>query len=138
MAALVLSALLVLMWVPGRAAAQAVYKCTANGAVTYQSSPCPQGAAPKRPTVAELNAARRSQADAALAAPPATTGGLSATAPVATPAPRSAPAAYRCDGRTHCSHMTSCAEARYFLANCPNVAMDGDNDGVPCEMQWCR
>jgi cold shock CspA family protein len=45
--------------------------------------------------------------------------------------------AYTCDGRTHCSQMTSCAEATFFLSNCPNVQMDGDNDGVPCEQQWC-
>jgi len=45
---------------------------------------------------------------------------------------------YRCDGRTHCSQMTSCAEATYFTRNCPNTKMDGNNDGVPCEMQWCR
>ena len=44
---------------------------------------------------------------------------------------------YRCDGRTHCSQMTSCAEATFFLRNCPNVQMDGNNDGVPCEQQWC-
>ena len=44
---------------------------------------------------------------------------------------------YRCDGRTRCSQMTSCEEAKYFLANCPGTAMDGDNDGVPCEQQWC-
>lgn len=44
----------------------------------------------------------------------------------------------RCDGRTHCSQMTSCEEATYFLRHCPNVAMDGNNDGVPCERQWCR
>lgn len=44
---------------------------------------------------------------------------------------------YRCDGRTHCSQMTSCAEAKYFLSNCPGVKMDGNNDGVPCEQQWC-
>ncbi|AVO54358.1 excalibur calcium-binding domain-containing protein [Ectopseudomonas mendocina] len=44
---------------------------------------------------------------------------------------------YRCDGRTHCSQMTSCAEATYFLRNCPGTKMDGDNDGVPCEGQWC-
>ena len=34
--------------------------------------------------------------------------------------------------------MTSCAEATYFLENCPNVKMDGENDGVPCEKQWCN
>lgn len=44
---------------------------------------------------------------------------------------------YSCDGRTHCSQMTSCAEATFFLDNCPTVEMDGDNDGVPCEKQWC-
>ena len=44
---------------------------------------------------------------------------------------------YQCDGRTHCSQMTSCAEATFFLRNCPNVQMDGNNDGVPCEQQWC-
>ncbi|CAN5873862.1 hypothetical protein BH11PSE8_BH11PSE8_20260 [soil metagenome] len=45
---------------------------------------------------------------------------------------------YTCDGRTHCSQMTSCAEAKYFLANCPGVQMDGNHDGVPCETQWCK
>jgi len=44
---------------------------------------------------------------------------------------------FACDGRTHCSQMTSCEEAEYFLANCPNVKMDGGGDGVPCERQWC-
>jgi endonuclease YncB( thermonuclease family) len=45
---------------------------------------------------------------------------------------------FRCDGRTHCSQMGSCAEAKFFLANCPGVKMDGDRDGVPCEDQHCR
>lgn len=45
---------------------------------------------------------------------------------------------FKCDGRTYCSQMTSCAEANYFLKNCPGVKMDGNNDGVPCEKQWCR
>ncbi|MBT9487342.1 MAG: thermonuclease family protein [Rubrivivax sp.] len=79
-------------------------------------------------------------------------GGDAASAPTAGKATPTAPAAptmpapvatgkavpARCDGRTHCSQMTSCAEARYFLANCPGVKMDGNNDGVPCEQQWCR
>ncbi len=46
--------------------------------------------------------------------------------------------AYRCDGRTMCSQMTSCDEAKYFLKNCPGVQMDGDGDGIPCERQWCK
>ncbi len=53
------------------------------------------------------------------------------------PAVPSSSATFRCDGRTYCSQMTSCAEATYFLRHCPGVNMDGDNDGVPCEEQWC-
>jgi hypothetical protein len=45
---------------------------------------------------------------------------------------------FRCDGRVYCSQMTSCAEATYFLQNCPGTKMDGNNDGVPCEKQWCK
>lgn len=45
--------------------------------------------------------------------------------------------AFRCDDRAFCSQMTSCAEATFFLRNCPNAHMDGDHDGVPCEQQWC-
>jgi len=45
---------------------------------------------------------------------------------------------FHCDGRTHCSQMTSCAEAVFFLNNCPNVEMDGNHDGEPCEKQWCN
>lgn len=44
---------------------------------------------------------------------------------------------FECDGRTHCSEMTSCEEATFFLRNCPGTEMDGDWDGIPCERQWC-
>ena len=60
-----------------------------------------------------------------------------------TPAPLevkpSAPAlpTFRCDGRTYCSQMTSCTEAKFFLQNCPGTKMDGNHDGIPCEQQWC-
>jgi len=58
------------------------------------------------------------------------------------PAPAASAAAMaanmRCDGRTYCSQMTSCAEATWFLNNCPGVKMDGNRDGVPCEQQWCN
>lgn len=46
--------------------------------------------------------------------------------------------AFVCDSRKHCSQMTSCAEATYFSNNCPDTKMDGNNDGVPCEKQWCN
>ncbi|MEO5565056.1 MAG: cold shock domain-containing protein [Luteimonas sp.] len=45
---------------------------------------------------------------------------------------------FHCDGRTMCSQMTSCAEATYFLQHCPSTKMDGNNDGEPCEQQWCN
>jgi len=60
--------------------------------------------------------------------------GLGAPAQVAQgPAPL-----FKCDGRTYCSQMTSCDEATFFLKNCPGVKMDGNNDGIPCEKQWCK
>lgn len=49
-----------------------------------------------------------------------------------------APSAFNCDGRKHCSQMTSCTEAKLFLKNCPGMEMDGNHDGVPCEQQWCN
>lgn len=45
---------------------------------------------------------------------------------------------FKCDGRTHCSQMRSYDEAVFFLRNCPNTEMDGDNDGEPCERQFGR
>ena len=44
---------------------------------------------------------------------------------------------YSCDGRIYCSQMTSCDEATWFIEHCPGTKMDGGNDGVPCESQWC-
>ncbi|MBQ4799779.1 cold shock domain-containing protein [Pseudoalteromonas sp. MMG006] len=40
---------------------------------------------------------------------------------------------FTCDGRQHCSQMTSKDEAIFFINNCPNTKMDGDRDGKPCE-----
>lgn len=58
--------------------------------------------------------------------------------PMSTVTPIESPAAsFKCDGRRYCSQMTSCAEAKYFLAHCPAVKMDGDRNGIPCERQWC-
>lgn len=116
------------------AAAAQIHKCTINGTVTFQADPCPSGQTRKPPTVEQLNAERqkklRSSADG-------TAAGASAPPPAAAAAVPPKPASTRCDGRTHCSQMTSCAEARYFLAHCPGVKMDGDRNGIPCEQQWC-
>ncbi|MBE7214184.1 excalibur calcium-binding domain-containing protein [Shewanella benthica] len=47
-------------------------------------------------------------------------------------------AQFRCEaGKTHCSQMRSCAEAKYYNRNCPGTKMDGDSDGIPCERQHC-
>ncbi|WP_085722901.1 excalibur calcium-binding domain-containing protein [Pseudomonas sp. R37(2017)] len=53
-------------------------------------------------------------------------------------APKAVSVRVKCDGRKYCSQMTSCAEAKNFLQNCPGMKMDGDNDGIPCETQWCQ
>lgn len=58
--------------------------------------------------------------------------------PSAPPAFETIDRSFTCDGRTHCSQMTSCAEAEYFLNHCPDVQMDGNGDGEPCEQQWCK
>ncbi|MFO1367406.1 MAG: excalibur calcium-binding domain-containing protein [Marinagarivorans sp.] len=44
---------------------------------------------------------------------------------------------FSCQGKTYCSQMTSCSEAKFYLKNCPNQKTDGDGDGEPCEDQWC-
>ena len=57
--------------------------------------------------------------------------------PAQTVAPEIPSPAFHCDGRKHCSQMSSCSEAKQFLRNCPGMEMDGDNDGIPCEQQLC-
>lgn len=69
---------------------------------------------------------------AALSAPPNVAPHSAPARPVPMPAQR-----FTCDGRQHCSQMRSCEEATFFIRHCPNTKMDGDNDGVPCESQWC-
>lgn len=51
---------------------------------------------------------------------------------------RQATPQFQCEkGKTHCNHMRSCAEATFYINHCTNTQMDGDNDGIPCERQWC-
>ena len=38
-----------------------------------------------------------------------------------------------CGTKKHCSEMTSCEEAKFYLASCGAKMLDGDADGVPCE-----
>lgn len=136
-------------------AATPVFKCIVQGVVTYQAEPCRTGVARSRPTLEQLNAERKRQAEVADAAraepaeaakPSSGASSAIASAPLpgraavrasAPPAKVQAAPAFRCDGRRYCSQMTSCEEARYFLAHCPDVHMDGDRNGIPCERQWC-
>lgn len=57
------------------------------------------------------------------------------SSPQQTAAPEIRPPAFQCDGRKHCSQMSSCSEAKQFLNNCPGMEMDGDGDRIPCEHQ---
>lgn len=43
---------------------------------------------------------------------------------------------FQCQGKIHCSEMTSYDEAVFYLQNCPGTKMDGDGDGEPCERQF--
>jgi len=147
-----------LMFPLAAASAGSVHKCVIDGQTTYQNTQCAPAEPRKQPTVEQLNAERQKRLRelSASDAGPAKPQDINRSAPAARAAagahtpddasrpqerpPQAAPAASptRCDGRTHCSQMTSCAEAKYFLARCPNVQMDGDRDGIPCEDQWCR
>jgi len=44
---------------------------------------------------------------------------------------------FTCRGKTYCSEMSSCEEAKFYQNNCQGTKMDGDGDGIPCESQWC-
>lgn len=44
---------------------------------------------------------------------------------------------FECEGKQHCSEMSSCEEAEFYLEQCPNVLIDGDRDGIPCERTHC-
>jgi endonuclease YncB( thermonuclease family) len=39
---------------------------------------------------------------------------------------------FHCGAKSYCREMTSCAEARFYLAKCGLTRLDGDGDGVPC------
>jgi len=140
-----------------QAQAAAVYKCVKHREITYQSEPCPTPIRRTEPNIKKLNEERMkklletgttgkstksdndgqvSEKADAMAAAPAQTAKTSVSSTTAQPVKTTT--TFKCDGRQHCSQMTSCSEAKYFLKNCPGVKMDGDNDGIPCEDQWCK
>jgi len=111
-----------------------INKCLINGSVSYQQDPCPSSQVRTDPSVEALNAEEKKRR--ALATSVAPTSSKPAP-PSAAPAPTAAASGFACDKRKNCSQMRSCQEAKYFLAHCPGVSMDGDRDGIPCEDQWC-
>ena len=38
-----------------------------------------------------------------------------------------------CGNKKHCSQMSSCEEAKFYLTQCGVKSLDGDGDGTPCE-----
>jgi endonuclease YncB( thermonuclease family) len=40
----------------------------------------------------------------------------------------------QCAGKRYCRQMNSCAEARFYLNVCHVSSLDGDHDGIPCEV----
>ena len=118
------------------------HKCLVNGTVTYQQGACASDQVRKPPTLQELNAAeKRRRAAAAARAPekvaPERTAPERAAPEKVAPVLHNVQSGFSCDRRAYCSQMKSCAEAKYFLANCPGVKMDGNRDGTPCQKQWC-
>ncbi|MCV2351554.1 excalibur calcium-binding domain-containing protein [Paucibacter sp. Y2R2-4] len=107
-----------------------VNKCLINGSVSYQQDPCPSSQARKDPSIEALNAEEQKKRRT-----PATS--LAPASSKAAPQAAATAPGFACDKRKYCSQMRSCEEAKYFLAHCPGVSMDGDRDGIPCEEQWC-
>lgn len=52
--------------------------------------------------------------------------------PIAAPPP-AMPLDSVCGKKKHCSAMSSCEEAKHYLAQCGIKSLDGNGDGVPCE-----
>ncbi len=63
------------------------------------------------------------------------TGPLSTTTQHRVSAPTTPKAAYdsECKKKHLCSQMSSCDEARYYLAHCGVRTLDRNKDGIPCE-----
>jgi hypothetical protein len=40
---------------------------------------------------------------------------------------------FKCENKTVCADMQSCAEAKFYLKKCRIYKLDRDNDGIPCE-----
>ena len=59
------------------------------------------------------------------------------TAPASSAPAATASGGFSCAGKRYCREMTSCEEAKFYLAQCGVGSLDGNRDGVPCET-LCR
>ena len=130
----VVTIFVVLLVIAAGAFAYYCYQLVERQTVVQQSAPATPITTPE-PEASPSVAASKKRALQAYAPPPVE---------ITTPEPQefvasepSSSVPYRCDGRTRCSQMTSCDEAKFFLRTCPGTQMDGDSDGIPCEQQWC-
>lgn len=49
-------------------------------------------------------------------------------------APAASAVTWSCSPRRLCSQIATCAEAQWYLRQCPwGGRLDGDHDGIPCE-----
>ena len=129
---------LVILCGVGTLRAAEVHKCIIDGRTTYQSQSCPSTAG-SQPQIAErLSKARSEQARPPLQSSTSNAAKVPPSSNTVTPSVTTPKSQFRCDGRTRCTQMRSCAEATFFLRNCPGVQIDGDHDGIPCEEQWCQ
>ena len=120
-----------------------IYKCTdAKGHVIYTDTACSTKAG--RQSV-EVSPKQEAPHSSIFSAPTEKIKGFiksfSSDSTASPKLPANVPTAkqqYHCDGRIYCSQMGSCAESKFFINNCPYTKMDGDNDGIPCESQWCQ
>lgn len=44
------------------------------------------------------------------------------------------PQKFTCGTKRYCKEMISCEEAEFYLKECGLTSLDGDGDGVPCEV----
>jgi hypothetical protein len=121
-----------------------IYKCTdANGHALYSDTACSTEADRQAIEVSPIQEAPHASFFSALTEKirgfiKSFSIDRTTSSELSTNAPSDIQQTYQCDGRTYCSQMTSCEEATFFINNCPDTKMDGNNDGVPCESQWCR
>ncbi len=60
-------------------------------------------------------------------------GGSAKAAPASSASAATASGGFSCSGKRYCREMTSCEEAKFYLAQCGVSSLDGNKDGVPCE-----